>query len=294
VRQLMTLSVRLDSSSWNRAAPVQLPPVTTIGATIFPDTMPRVAQVGPEAYSSFDAYGLPGGPSLFGNTLNMNVTAGRFVLRVGQAQVSVVLAPPELREQDNFYSILAANSSYLITIKGYRRQDLIGPLRGNKVDYVDHFSTGTWTKTVTEGTYSRLRIHGNWLTVIVQYWHPDNKTNPGRELERMGDRLTPDLPDVQGRYAGDQGGHSEIPGKLQLINLADGRRFQIDTGMEDSEILAVTEDRVLYRINDSIYECPMQTKGLGKPALLIQDNEAVPEIHWAFLADASALPAQKQ
>lgn len=265
-------------------------PVLTLSARLIPDTAPRVAQVSPDAYRNFDAYGLPGGPGLFGNTLNMNLTGTQFTLRVGSATVNVMPAPSDFKRTDVTYPIMAANTAYVVTDQGFTRQEVSAAITSNSVDHVYHLSNHTWTNVPIEGSVSRQRIHGNWLTVIVQYWCPGNTTNPGRDLEREFERWS-NLPGVRDMYEGYMGSFNQIPGKLQLINLADGRRFEIKTGMEDSEILTVTPgEQVLYRVNDSIYECAIESKTLSKPTLLVKDPDTVPEVHWAFLSDAASLP----
>ncbi len=70
-------------------------------------------------------------------------------------------------------------------------------------------------------------------------------------------------------------------GILTLQNLADGRKIRIVTGQEDSEILRVQGDIVLYRVNDEIYQARIAGDQLKDTTLVVKDDD-VPEIHWAF------------
>lgn len=72
-----------------------------------------------------------------------------------------------------------------------------------------------------------------------------------------------------------------------MDNLEDGRRITIQTDQEDSEILTVRDDGlVLYRVNDSIFAAQIEGDKLGKPALVVKDED-VPEVHWVFWSPAA-------
>ena len=278
VWQLMTISAGQD-----------LLPVVTMSAKLLPETEPRVTRVGADAYRNLDVYGIPGGTNFFGQTMNMRLIDKEFVLRVGDFQQRIMAAPSDLRQTDALFPIMAANPKYFVTLKAHTPQEAAKPIPGNMDDYVYRYATGTWTRVTVGGSASRQRIHGDWLSVIVQYWHPENTTNPGREAEREWKRSRPDLPPVQG---GSEGAFSEIPGKLQLINLADGVRIEIDTRMEDSEVLTVVDNNILYRINDSIYEGQIKAGQVTNVTLLVK-GEHVPEIHWAFLTSSEAIATRQ-
>ncbi len=136
-----------------------------------------------------------------------------------------------------------------------------------------------WKKIQIEGNNSRLRLFGSWLATIVGMANPDHKPGPGRENERGSS--TDRLPNVQEQYATFLGRETSLPGILVLQDLADGRKIRIETGQEDSEILRVEGDTVLYRINDTIYQAKIVGDQL-KDATVVVKDEDVPEIHWAF------------
>ena len=117
-----------------------------------------------------------------------------------------------------------------------------------------------------------------------------SKVSPGRENERgpeafgpseiagsKGNDGTARFPFVRGAYPGD----IYSPGVLLLQNLEDGRKIRVGTGQEDSEILNVRGDEVLYRVNDTIYQAKIVGDKLQAASVLVEDVD-VPEIHWVF------------
>jgi hypothetical protein len=82
-------------------------------------------------------------------------------------------------------------------------------------------------------------------------------------------------------YAHGAGDENRIPGILVMQNLSDARKIRIETGQEDSEILWVGSDNVLYRVNDTIYQAKIAGDKLQDTTVVVKDED-VPEIHWVF------------
>ncbi|HTU36019.1 MAG TPA: hypothetical protein VMF66_19625 [Candidatus Acidoferrum sp.] len=147
--------------------------------------------------------------------------------------------------------------------------------------------SGQWNEielgtTVTSNIRAPVRIFGDWLVTTVMHWHPGPPATPGIENERGGYADQP-LPDVRIEYQS-QFLDLYIPGKIALQNLNDGRKFDLDTGQEDSEIIAIRSDgEMLYRVNDSIYSAEIVGSQITDPKLIVKDA-GVPEVHWAFWA----------
>ena len=106
----------------------------------------------------------------------------------------------------------------------------------------------------------------------------------GDKPEKSGERdaRTDLLPSVYGEY----GAYCflnqrRFPGVLVLQNLQDNRRIRLETHQEDSEILFVSGDSVLYRVNDSIFRATIVGDALRDTSLLARDED-VPEVHWIF------------
>jgi hypothetical protein len=134
-----------------------------------------------------------------------------------------------------------------------------------------------WKTVAIEGNVSRLRFFSPWLATVVEI-NPGNGSNPGRENERNFD--SDRLPDVHSAYAGNTA-TPQIPGVLVLQQIEDGRKIRIETHQEDSEILWVGGDTVLYRVNDAIHSVKISASQLLDDKIIVQD-ENVPEIHWVF------------
>lgn len=74
----------------------------------------------------------------------------------------------------------------------------------------------------------------------------------------------------------------QIPGKLAIWNLGDGRKLTLRTGQEDSEVLAIAKGgEMLYRVNDAIYSARIEGDRIGEAALVVR-APAVTNIHWVF------------
>jgi hypothetical protein len=172
-------------------------------------------------------------------------------------------------------AIVATSTRWLVLDSHYQDKSL-GPRVSFPVYDRVH---GRWTSVDVEGNASSLRLFGEWVAVIVAIRNPEHKAGPGRENERS--LPTDRLPSVQNEYAIFAGKWGFFPGVLTLQNLADGRKIRIETGQEDSEILRLENDIVLYRVNDTIYEAKIIGHQLKDSTVIVKDED-VPEIHWAF------------
>ena len=70
-------------------------------------------------------------------------------------------------------------------------------------------------------------------------------------------------------------------GLLFLTNLQSGLEFVIDTGEADSEVVQVTDDFVLYRVNDRLLKSAIRGGKLLAPTELATGKEVV-GTHWIF------------
>ena len=138
--------------------------------------------------------------------------------------------------------------------------------------------------TVTGLANAPIRIFDPWLVTSVAEWRPGPDENPGHDQERKWSNAQ--FPDVNGGY-GSLFIDLFLPGRLILDNLTDGRRIALETGQEDSEVLAIENDgRILYRANDSIYLAKIDGTQIKAPTLFVKDAD-VPELHWAFWGPAT-------
>jgi hypothetical protein len=233
-------------------------------------------------FNSFRYQGAPGGPSgsISGYIKDDHV---RIVGEAGPGPYTMKLdldtAPlfPLDTGPGNISQIVAANARYFAFVPLVR-------LTGNPQNPPTHASPpyvcvhdrkrSTWKRLTSASTEpSTRRIFGSWLTTVVEVWHPGEIVeNPGPENAY---ELNNDLPKRGSTQI-------SIPGTLVLDNLEDGRRVVLETGQQDSEILAVRNDGlVLYRVNDSIFAAQIEGDRLSKPTLVVKD-ENVPGVHWVF------------
>ncbi len=72
------------------------------------------------------------------------------------------------------------------------------------------------------------------------------------------------------------------PGILFIYNVLSNKKYSIETGQMDSEVLLVEDNNVYYRVNDEIYQAKIGEKKIETGTLIVKD-EAVHDIHWAFI-----------
>ncbi|HCC56753.1 MAG TPA: hypothetical protein DEQ47_05725 [Solibacterales bacterium] len=143
---------------------------------------------------------------------------------------------------------------------------------------------GTSRSITIRGSQSRYRLFGSWLAVLVVESAAAPKSRPGSKLQRKVATAT--LPSVAEDYEDAKRVMGEwLPGTLELINLNSGEFIQLNTGQSDSEILSVSGNQVLYRVDHQIFEAAITDGRLGKSVLLV-DDENVSEIHWVFWSTA--------
>jgi hypothetical protein len=138
----------------------------------------------------------------------------------------------------------------------------------------------TSRKITIRGSQSRYRLFGSWLAVLIVEPATGHTVNPGTELQRK--KATATLPSVTEAYDHAMGIEGKwLPGILELINLESGNVIQWNTGQSDSEILDVSGDEVLYRVNYQIFTASVTGGQLDKSVLVAEDKN-VPEVHWVF------------
>jgi len=231
------------------------------------------------AYSSFRFYGGAGGPAL--STGPFGVVRDRsVVLSVFGHDFPVESLPASVGTSGELVWLMVLTGNYSVLVPATTMENTIEPKSSASRTMLAHDRIrNKWQKITTEGTKSRLRIFGPWLCAIVALDNPGHISGPGRQNERAV--ATDRLPNVRQEYENLAGRESLFLGILTLQNLADGRKIRIVTGQEDSEILRVQGDIVLYRVNDEIYQARIAGDQLKDTTLVVKDDD-VPEIHWAF------------
>ncbi len=249
----------------------------------FAGSGPRVHHETWSDYANMRREGAPGGPNdvsdIIGSAQDDNIVINVF----GHPTVIDAL-PPGLHGMNGKIvpDIVAASEEYLILMLQSTWEEVRGGKLGESRKLFIHDRVADrWSTIQSEGNSPTMRLFGPWLATIVGNWSPDHAPNPGRDNERTETEATGRLPAVQILYRSFRGNTLFMPGILVLQNLADGRKIRIETRQEDSEILWVGADRVLYRVNDTIYQAGIIGDKLQESSIVVKDED-VPEIHWVF------------
>jgi len=213
---------------------------------------------------------------------------GQLVIRIAQRIFEIgPILPQDLRfnskDPDVRPKLFLNNSHYMLVANGKSVID------GKSLTYrILDKQTNQWYKFVVPGNSSFLvRGFGSWVGGLVTDSLPPGqfRLSPGRHA------LTPGRHYGEGLEAFDEylaRFSLYQPGTLFLYDLNTKRYYQWDNGDGDSEILLVENGEVFYRVDRSIFRAKIGDKEIGKPELLIKDDD-VPYVHWAFFGPA--LPA---
>lgn len=230
--------------------------------------------------------GAPGGPNYVTDHVG-SAEGNDLIVEVFGHSAIIDRLSPKLKEGNRKieYVIVAASKEYLILMRQHRWEDVQGGKLGDSLElYVHDRIADRWSTIQSDGNSPTLRLFGLWLATIVGNWSINHGPNPGRNNERSQAEATDRLPPVQALYASFKGRNISLLGILTLQNLRDGRRIRIETGQEDSEVLQVNGDVVLYRVNDTIYRAKIVGNKLTDTSVVVKDED-VPEIHWAFWSE---------
>jgi hypothetical protein len=143
--------------------------------------------------------------------------------------------------------------------------------------YILDKDTGEWQTLNLQGGKTYVRTFGGpWLTGAVSGMYRGTPS-PGHNKRK-------NMPRTTGLYYNwrmRQWKKYET-GDLFLYNIKTKKKYEINTGNGDSEVLLVDGNAVYYRINDEIYKAPIGKNKVEEGVLLAKD-EIVLDIHWAFM-----------
>jgi hypothetical protein len=247
------------------------------------ESVPRLQWNTWSDYAYLRYEGATGGPNYDPGVIGFAV-AENLTVRMFDHSAVIDKLPPRLRGTNPRITpfIVAASRDYLILTPQYSWEAIRSGKLGDSLElYVRDRLKDHWSTVQSDGNSPTLRLFGPWLATIVGLRSPDHGPPPGRENERTEAEKTDRLPPVQTLYHSFAGRDILLPGLLTLKNLADGRKIQIETGQEDSEILKVEGDVVLYRVNDTIYQARIDGSQLKDTTIVVKDED-VPEVHWVF------------
>ena len=242
---------------------------------------PRVKLNDWNEYADLQVDGAPGGPGLSAALVG-SVVGGSLAISFPGRSIKFDSIPPPLQATTKKIApvILAANQDYIIVAVQRTFHELASAKPRDTAQLLVHDrSQNVWKSIRIVGNASNCRIFGPWLAIRVAFWYHKPRVSPGRERER--NTGTDRLPNVQDEYSSSISENYWRSGTQVLQNLSDGRIIRIETGQEDSEILLVDKELVLYRVNDTIYQAKIAGDKIQDSAILVKDDD-VPEIHWVF------------
>jgi hypothetical protein len=235
-------------------------------------------------YANLRREGATGGPNYVAALIG-SAESDDLVMEIFGHSIVVDKLPPNLRmtAAKVVPAVVAASDRYMVLTRQHTREEVSAGKLGDSTELSVRDRLGDrWSAIQAEGNSSTLRLFGQWLAAVVGTWSPNHPMpNPGRENERTEAKKTDLLPPTQTLYRSFVGHNMLLPGILTLQNLADGRKIRIETGQEDSEILKVQGDVLLYRVNDTIYQARIDGDHLKDTTVIVKDED-VPEVHWAF------------
>jgi hypothetical protein len=262
-----SLIVPIQRSSAGGAPSVMVIPLNRSGE-------PQKAALSSVMFDQLIFDGVPGGPEGAYSPIG-RIANGHVVFLIEGLSERLSDLPMQLLSGHNGEQIgvVAASPNFLVLSLPSSRADLEGQHGETSATlYIKDRRLNQWRETSLKGNVSRSRLFGDWLASIQESWQRDNVSNPGRDNESAG---------VARLFKFGEGGFASIPGILLLDNLQTGAHVEIKTGKEDSEILAVQDNHICYRVNDSIFEAEIVAGGIGK-AVEIGRSPELESAHWAF------------
>ena len=187
--------------------------------------------------------------------------------------------PAELIRDKKETAVLYAINKEIIAIRAYWKDSKLE--EKNQVEYLAYSkSQQKWSSVLFDGSRSRVFGYGPWLTGLEAEPRKGRHTfGPGMPDPNIVEPQI-DVPSPDGRFA-----LFDVysTGKLFFYNVLDGRKIIFDTEFYDSEALLIQDDKLIYRIGDTIYTAEIKGNTIENKSVLVKDKEIVPNIHWAFI-----------
>ena len=143
-----------------------------------------------------------------------------------------------------------------------------------------NFQSTKWSAFTIPGGWPSTKMMGSWIAGEA-ICKSCKRVSPGAN-ERTALTGKPGRIEREGEFNGNGG--SYYPGILYLINLDNGKQYEIRTEQGDSEILLVQDKTVYYRVNEDLFRAPIEYEGVGA-AVKIASGVEIRESHWAFLSE---------
>lgn len=141
----------------------------------------------------------------------------------------------------------------------------------------------TWHSLTVPGGQTGFRAFGEWLSANIAY-RAAGRISPGAEERR--NRVSPTGPGFDA-YALDRDLFQ--PGLIWLYHVPTGRKVVAETYQGDTEVLWVSDGRILYRCDRALFEARVDGLSLvGHRKLL--ERDFIADVHWVFYGPPSPPP----
>jgi len=265
------------------------------------DQAARPRELAWETYQSARTEGwwTPGDEKRYGGAIELWVKNGKAISyqsisfsdkRNNEVELAVPIPREAVSQTDGrTWGILVNNDEIYVLLRLFD-QSLGGAGAGGKITlYIYDKKTRMWHTEEFDGELSSFRGFGSWIAVNqteanymvvngVSQPKPDVKESPGKAQRQQ--ILDPEdsyrdqepIDSLFGNY---------FPGVIHLYDVRSGKRYRIDTGQGDSEVLLVDGNTIYYRVNDILYRAEIGASAIQNPIQIARDRN-VQLAHWTF------------
>jgi len=254
-----------------------------------------------KAYQNFrtEGYWNPGDAKRYGGALQFWIKDGKALSRQTTSlskresvdvEVAIPLPKEAVSQTDNqSWGVLVNNDEITVLMRLFALTLDPTETKGKTRFYIYDKKSQSWHNEDFENGNS-IRGFGTWVVVCEEESNvvvvngtaqpnPSAKESPGRDLrqrvlnpqDRRLDQATID--NLFSNY---------FPGIIHVYDVRSGKRYRIETGQGDSEVLLVDGTTIYYRVNDTLYRAEIGTSSITNPVEIVR-NENVQLAHWAFL-----------
>ena len=187
---------------------------------------------------------------------------------------SGVAAPPGLMEPRKFGFVVWGLNQELVALTVREISTSRQPIDKSGV-WVLNRLTGKWTSIPTPHPTSEVRTLGSWVAIA--------ETEPAEKAGNRPPSKARKIPTTMGPAIAHrmEYRHISLPGRLTLFHVTDGQQIRIETGEDDTEVLAIHDGSVYYRVNDALWQAQLLKDKLA-PATLVYQGPVIGDVHWIF------------
>ena len=209
-----------------------------------------------------------------GFTASVRDETGTLQLYVASSFVPTRMpAPPGLAESRKYnFSVLGLNEDLAaVTVREIVSRQ---PVEKSGV-WVLNRATSKWTQIPTPHPTNEVRTLGSWVAIAETQPERKDVERSTSKARRVPSSMGPAIAHRM-HYR-----HISLPGRIILFHSTDGQQLRIETGEDDTEVLAIHEGKVYYRINDQLWQAGILKDKLAPPELVFE-SPVIGDVHWIF------------